>query len=90
MSRKNAAKIKSNTEKISAENCCVEQVMNSIFEQVAGDGENSIENRSDHEQIVQFSNSLLENEFIFGSASEEVLESVQQKLSAKPKKKKLT
>ncbi len=90
MTRKNVENFQLNTDQIAAENCCVEQVMNSIFEHVAGDAQHSIEHRSDHQQIVQFSNSLLENEFIFGSASEEILESVQQKLAGKAKQQEIS
>ena len=70
--------LKSTTDRVAAENCYVEQILNSIFEHVTS--ESVIENRSDHDEIIRFSSSLLENELLFGSPSEEVLDRVNRRI----------
>lgn len=72
--------------RLAVENCVVEQVINSIFENVSSKPIESIEGRSDFDEINRFSHSLLENEFIFGSADENVLGMVNSRISANIKK----
>ena len=89
MSGETIPNLNPNTERVAAENCCADQIMLSIFEYVAGDQPSSVAQRSDHDEIIRFSNALIENEFIFGSPSEEILETVNRKLSSKSAQNKL-
>lgn len=82
--------MKSNSEKIATENCCVEQVINSIFENVASNEPLDLQNRSDHQEIMKFSSAMVEGEFIFGSPSEDIIESINQRISSKSEKSKIS
>lgn len=81
MTENHLPEMQSNNRQLAAEILYVEQIIDSIFEQVADNDPDVLESRSDHDEIVKFSHSLVENEFIFGSPSEEVLESVKRRIS---------
>lgn len=68
-------------DRLSVENCVVEQVINSIFETVSSKPIETIEGRSDFDEINRFSHSMVENEFIFGSADEDVLGMVNSRIA---------
>ena len=72
--------------RLAVENCVVEQVINSIFENVSSKPMESIVGRSDFDEINRFSHSMVENEFIVGSADENVLGMVHSRMSSNTKK----
>ncbi len=86
MSDSDPQKLTNQNNRLAVENCVAEQVINSIFENVSSKPIESIEGRSDFGEINRFSHSLLENEFIFGSADENVLGMVHSRLNARAKK----
>ena len=86
MSDSEPQKLTNQNNRLAVENCVAEQVINSIFENVSSKPIESIEGRSDFGEINRFSHSLLENEFIFGSADENVLEWFIPGSTPKPKK----
>jgi len=72
---------------LALENCCAQQVILSMFEQVADQDPQQLASRSDLNEIVRFSSALVESELIFGSPNEEVLESIQQRIFSKSQNK---
>ena len=90
MTIKKQPELKPFNEKVAGENCCVEQVVNSIFDKVASNEPEELSNRSDHEEIIKLSHALVEGEFIFGSPDEEILESVNRRILSKSKNTKIS
>lgn len=81
MSDPKTQKLTDQNDRLSVENCVVEQVINSIFETVSSKPIETIEGRSDFDEINRFSHSMVENEFIFGSADENVLGMVNSRIA---------
>ena len=86
MSDPKTQRISDQNDRLSVENCVVEQVINSIFENVSSKPIKTIEGRSDFDEINRFSHSMVENEFIFGSADEDVLGMVNSRIANSKKK----
>lgn len=80
MSAAELSKQHASTDKLALENCLAQQVVQSMFEHVAEQDAQRLANRSDRREIARFCSTLVENELIFGSPSDEVLESVQRKI----------
>ena len=80
MGKCNLSRHQAGTNNLALENCCTSQVIQSMFEEVACQDAENLAFRADRGEIAKFSQALVEHELIFGSPSEDVLRSIQQKI----------